>query len=299
MLENKAVTAPPVGSDDDTTADDTSRSSFDVEKMGATTKEIGIGKPTEVSASRSSLSISPLEPESKKPEKKPTPAILILLRSPRLLSCLWGVMAVATLGAQFDSVLPIHVSETFSWTSTAAGLAFLPITLTAFLSPIVGWGVDRIGPRWFAAIGFAGLAVFEAIMGLVVKNSMGQKVLLCALLGLIGICFDLIITPLMVEITSVIEEKETQQPGIFGARGATAQAYGLFNTAWAMGSLIGPIWAGFVNERSGWQIMTASLAVLSMVSVIPATIWTGGYMLYFTIPGRTKKTSSPAAETVD
>jgi MFS family permease len=233
-----------------------------------------------VQLSELSRSLSELGPEKHKdlppqPAKKQA-AILVLLKSRRLLSCLWGVMIVATLGAQFDSVLPIFLNKTFGWTSIAAGLTFLPISLTAFLSPIVGWGVDRFGPRWFTVSGFVTLAIFEAVLGIVRHNNIGQKVLLCSLLALIGISFDLTITPLLVEIMAVVDAKEKQEPGIFGSKGAMAQAYGLFNFAWALGSLVGPLWAGFANERAGWQAMTASLAITCVVTAIPATIWTGG-----------------------
>lgn len=232
----------------------------------------------------------PWKDDLAKPTKKP-PAILVLLRSGRLLACLWGVMATAILGSQFDSVLPIRVKEIFNWDSTAAGLAFLPITLTAFFSPIVGWGVDKYGPRWFVAAGFVALAPFEASLSLVTYNSIGQKAVMLTLLGMIGLCFDLTITPLLVEITEVVESKEKKQPGIFGARGAMAQAYGLFNFAWAMGSLIGPIWAGLVNERAGWSTMAWSLAFLSLFTSIPSAIWTGGSMvsIKWKIPERNGK----------
>lgn len=82
--------------------------------------------------------------------------------------------------------------------------------------------------------------------------------------------------PIMVEITYVVEQKEKKNPGLFGTKGAYAQAYGLFNFAWAMGCLIGPIWAGYVKESAGWGTMSWSLALLALVTSVPAGIWTGG-----------------------
>lgn len=275
MVEKKSITSDDVEPRDFTDNESTFqvRTSLEIPKDG---------KENAVAIQLSALSRSPSEAElgqGKNPQpgsSKQRPAIVVLLSSPRLLSCLWGVMIVATLGAQFDSVLPIFLSTTFGWTSTATGLAFLPISLTAFLSPIVGWGVDRYGPRWFTVAGFATLAIFEGVLAVIRHNNNGQKILLCALLALIGISFDLTITPLLVEIMAVVDAKEKEQPGIFGAKGAMAQAYGLFNFSWALGSLIGPLWAGFVFDRSGWQTMTASLAVICVVTTFPATIWTGG-----------------------
>jgi MFS family permease len=220
----------------------------------------------------------PTPPIRKRPK---TPAMFTLIRSGRQLCCLWGVMVTAILACQFDSVLPIYVKNTFSWSSTAAGLIFLPVTLTAFLSPVVGWAVDRYGPRWITVSGFISLALFEVLLSLVIHNTLGQKVLLAVLLGLIGVSFCLTTTPLLVEVTDIVEAKEAEQPGIFGANGAIAQAYGLFNFAWALGSLVGPLWAGLVNQRVGWTIMSWSLALLSLVSSIPMLIWTGGLIPEF------------------
>ena len=83
-------------------------------------------------------------------------------------------------------------------------------------------------------------------------------------------------TPLIAEFTYVVEAKEKQQPGLFGASGAYAQAYGLFNTAWAAGCIVGPIWAGFLQAKAGWATVTWSLGVLSAVSALPVMVYTGG-----------------------
>jgi MFS family permease len=181
------------------------------------------------------------------------------------------------LMTQFDSVLPLYVRDTFHWNSTGAGLIFLPLVLPSLISPVVGWAIDKYGGRWFAAIGFLGFAPFEILLRLVDHNSLNQKVLLCALLTLIGFSLNFCTPPIMVEITSVVEKKERENPGLFGTKGAYAQAYGLFNLAFAVGCLIGPIWAGFVNERAGWGTMSWSLALLSALSAVPAFIWTEGY----------------------
>ena len=165
--------------------------------------------------------------------KKRVPAMLTLIKSRRLLCALWTTMAIATLMTQFDSVLPLYVEDTFGWGATAAGLVFLPLLLPAFFSPLVGAAIDRIGPRWFTVSGLLLLTPLEALLRFVDHNSIRQKVLLCALLLLIGLALNLATTPLLAEITYVIEQKEKDNPGLFGKKGAYAQAYGLWNVAWA------------------------------------------------------------------
>lgn len=103
-------------------------------------------------------------------------------------------------------------------------------------------------------------------------------VLLCALLALLGLALSMAMTPLLAEITYVVEHKERTHPGAFGGRGAYATAYGLFNTAFAGGMLIGPIWGGFVSLKAGWGTMCWSLAVLSVAGAVVAGLFTGGWV---------------------
>lgn len=67
----------------------------------------------------------------------------------------------------------------------------------------------------------------------------------------------------MVEISEPIERKEQEYPGIFGAKGASAQAYALHGMAWASGQLLGPIVAGALAETVGWRGMNIVMAALS------------------------------------
>ena len=54
--------------------------------------------------------------------------------------------------------------------------------------------------------------------------------------------------------------------------------YGLFNTAFAGGMLIGPLWAGFVVNSAGWATMCWSLAVLSVGGAVVSGLFVGGWV---------------------
>ncbi|KIW08795.1 uncharacterized protein PV09_00729 [Verruconis gallopava] len=208
--------------------------------------------------------------------KRRVPALVTLLKSRRLLCALWACLVVATLFSHFDSVLPLFVHETFGWDPTAAGLIFIPLLLPSFASPIIGWAVDKFGPRWITTTGFLLFAPIEVLLRFVTHDTLGQKAVLCVLLALLGLSLDFSTTPLLVEITFVVMQKEKDNPGLFGKGGAYAQAYGLFNFAWACGCLVGPIWAGLVREHAGWGTMTWSIGLLSGLTVVPVFVWTGG-----------------------
>ncbi len=134
----------------------------------------------------------------------------------------------------------------------------------------LGWLSDKYGPRWLAASGFLLALPCFVLLRLITHDTIPQVVTLCVLLTLIGFSVTLVMPPLMAEVTYVVEAKEKKNPGMFGAGGAYAQAYGLFNCAFAGGCLVGPIWAGFVEVKAGWGTMAWSLGLLSALSAIPA-----------------------------
>lgn len=116
------------------------------------------------------------------------------------------------------------------------------------------------------------------LLRLVDHGGVEQVVLLCVLLAFLGLALSMAMTPLLAEITYVVRHKEKTHPGAFGGRGAYATAYGLFNTAFAGGMLIGPIWGGFVTLKAGWGTMCWSLAVLSLAGAVVAGLFTGGWV---------------------
>lgn len=228
------------------------------------------------SASAAQPLSAPTESTPLTTKPSPLPPVLTLLASRRLLTALWGCLVQAALTTAFDSVLPLFVQSTFSWTSTGAGLVFLPLVIPTFIAPLVGSLADKHGPKYLAAGGFLATAPFFILLRLVASDSLAQKALLCALLAVIGFGLAVVMVPLMAEVTYVVEAKERKRPGVFGEKGAYAQAYALFNVSFAGGTLVGPLWGGFVVQRSGWGVMSLSLGVLCAVSAVPAVIWTGG-----------------------
>ncbi|KAJ4366476.1 hypothetical protein N0V83_008112 [Neocucurbitaria cava] len=115
------------------------------------------------------------------------------------------------------------------------------------------------------------------------ENTIKDKVLLCALLALIGLFLSLTFPPIMAEISSIVEAKEKSMlaaghPG-FGPGGAFAQAYALFNVAFAGGCMVGPLLAGFIVQDKGWATMAWVLGLLSGITSLPAVLWLGGWLL--------------------
>ncbi|KAL0264308.1 hypothetical protein SLS55_000255 [Diplodia seriata] len=210
------------------------------------------------------------------------PPTLSLLLSARLASSLWSTLVVSILMSSLDAVLPLYVRARFNWSSTGAGLIFLPVVIPSFLAPLFGLLADRghIAPRYLAAGG--ALVACPCWVCLRFVDTTGEalraKVVLCVLLAVLGAALAAIMPCVMAEITHVVRAKEAKRPGAFGKTGAYAQAYGLFNMAWAGGALVGPIWAGYVKDTAGWGTMGWSLGLLAACSAVPAVLWTGGWV---------------------
>lgn len=207
------------------------------------------------------------------------PILLGLLSSGRLLSALWGSFVVGAIFSGLEAALPLQTQATFGWNSIGGGLIFLPITIPTFFGPLVGWFCDRYGPRLPTCGGFLLLCPSLALLGFVNRNTWGQKVLLCALLTLIGSCFTLTLDPLIAEIAYVVEYKAESDAERYGSTvKAYAQAFALFNMAYSVGNTVGPLWAGVAREAAGWGTMSWTLGLLAGVSAISSGLWCGGWI---------------------
>lgn len=212
--------------------------------------------------------------------KRRLPVFLVLLSSLRILSGLYCCMIAAAMYTALDAMLPLFVIDTFHWNSLGAGLALLPILGTSFGGPIVGFLSDKYGVKWFIVAGCIVSCPCFALLRLVSENTMHQKVLLFGLLTALGTGLTLVLTPIMAEIAYAVEEEaERRGRSSFGKHGAFAQAYSLFNIAWAIGGMTGPLLGGILKQKHGWAFATLVLSVVAAVTAIPAVLWTGGRLL--------------------
>ncbi|CAK3756241.1 MFS-type transporter [Lecanosticta acicola] len=239
---------------------------------------VELASPKDVARERAvGATIAPNAPTTIQKIVSRLPPVVTLFGSRRLLAAFWASTINSALMTSFDSILPLFTKNTFGWNSTGAGLIFLPIVTSSFLEPFIGKLSDKYGPRWIAMSGFLVAGPFLILLRLVDHDSIGQKVMLCAFLAMIGLGLALALTPLMAEFSYAVEAKAKRRPaGFFGKYGAYAQSYALFNMAWAAGAMIGPLLAGLTSEASGWPTATLILGCVALFTAIPTAIWTGG-----------------------
>ncbi|KAL8749341.1 MAG: hypothetical protein Q9199_007745, partial [Rusavskia elegans] len=190
------------------------------------------------------------------------PTSTILLRSPRVLAAIYGTLLQVSLLTSFDGVLPLFVHRTFNWDSSASGAIFIALALPSVFGGVAGTLSDRFGARVVALVGFIFSSIMIAPMCLVNHNSVQQVVLLCALLVLTGCGTALMLSPLAADISLAAEQLEKEHKGIFGPDGPDSQAYALFNSAHAAGTVIGPAFAGAIYDKAGWSVAIWALAGL-------------------------------------
>ena len=110
----------------------------------------------------------------------------LLIRSGRILAAMGGLFTYAFVIISFEGLIPLFVKDTFHWNSEHAALTFLSWIIPGLLGPVAGRACDRFGSRWVAIGGFSFPIVPLLLMRLVTKDTTGQKVLLCALLSMVG-----------------------------------------------------------------------------------------------------------------
>ncbi|KAF3761086.1 MFS general substrate transporter [Cryphonectria parasitica EP155] len=201
---------------------------------------------------------------------------LKLVKSRRILAANWGIITQAAIMFSFDTVLPLFVKSTFHWNSTAAGLIFFCVFIPGFVSPVVGWLSDRYGARWPSFVGFVASIPILVCLRFVTEDNTPQKVLLGALLALLGVTLVFSNTPLMAEITYAIEAEEAKSPGVFGAKGVYGLGYGLFCTSFALGGSVGTLMSGYVMAGAGWATLTWALAVWAAGGAVVIGLFAGG-----------------------
>jgi MFS family permease len=209
-------------------------------------------------------------------QKRKVPPILILLKSRRMLTAAWGTLTCSMVMTALDTTIPIYVHRLWGWDSLGAGLVFLALVVPNFAGPVIGHWADKYGPKWLAAAGLILSIPFLVLLRLVDHGGISQKVTFCALLALLGGAQALLMTSLMAEFSKVCVAKVKKQPDVFAGKSAYAQSYGIFNIAWAAGSMIGPLVAGSIVSSAGWKTMTWAISLFCVVGIIPVVLFSGG-----------------------
>ena len=206
----------------------------------------------------------------------PTPRLLL---SFRMFVGLAGGLLQSSLNVAFDSTLPLVVNALFGWQQTGQGLIFIAILLPSLLQPIFGAVTDKYqqGRRLLAAGGCLLATPAYVLLRFVTQDTLGQKILLCGLLVVIGLAMAIAMPAIIAEIGATVADAEkSDRQAINGS--VVATGWSLVNAAYAAGCLIGPLFAGLIRNAAGWQTTTWCLGFWSSVTGVFLLLCLGGWI---------------------
>lgn len=227
------------------------------------------------------LSPSPSQDDCPKTDETLAPENFykVILTNPRAVTGLLCHFTAAFILVTFDTTLPLHVTTEFGWGPGEVSLMFLILQLPSLIfSTFVGMLKDRKGTRVPTALGFISSAIFLVLVG-IPDHSMGYKgriIYMVAIAG-IGIGWTLTAGCGIIELTrklkapeyschtlanshsDVMKDLEDQSPGRFGPNSKLSSGYSLSKTCFIMGTLLGPIWTGFMTRTVGYSYMSYSV----------------------------------------
>jgi MFS family permease len=135
---------------------------------------------------------------------------------------------------------------------------------------------DRYASLPLFVAGFVLTLIFCPMLAIIQSWSVAKVVLLLFFLFMIGVGISLVMVPGMAEISGFAENKEKDDPNLFGPRGATSQCCALMTIAMAAAGVVGPIVIGAIQSTSGWiasSITIGAFAALGLVSLLLKTAY--------------------------
>lgn len=187
-----------------------------------------------------------------------------LVRSPRLLTALYGCFVNECIVASLCAVLPLFVHQTFHWTSLQAGCLFLAIAIPRLTGPLAGLLADKLGARWVAVSGFLLTTPSLVLMMLAKIDSIHDIVVLCAFLALAGSTIIFFLSPLGTDLSAVANEISADT-----GMDMYESAFSLMNSALAAASIIGPLFVGWIQKEVGWTGTCLAMGVMCFSGAIP------------------------------
>ena len=218
----------------------------------------------------------PIIIQTQKATNTPRHPVPVLLTTPRLLAALLGDFSQSMILTGLESILPLRIKTMFHYNSMQVALVFLALSFGSFAGPATGRLSDKVGAKITVCIGFGTAAPLLILLRLVDHDSKAMLALLCSLTLLLGVSLNMILTPSWSDASYTVDEIMSNEPGIFGTKGAYAQAFALMNMAYAIGSLVGPLLGGFLVENVGWNDLTLGTGIFCAICVVPCLFATGG-----------------------
>jgi predicted MFS family arabinose efflux permease len=182
-------------------------------------------------------------------------SIWSVVREPAVATC--GLIIIVAGGtiAMLEPVLALFFSRHLGLGPARIGVLFGAAAVASAVMPFaIGPLTDRWGGRRLTLIGLFAMAVWLPMM-----TTAGSFSSAMAIVVVQWVAISLFVTPslaYMAEVTS------------FAGRDAYGIGYGVYNTAWGVGLLVGPALGGWLFERLGFGTLTSGWSVAVVVAAL-------------------------------
>jgi len=169
-----------------------------------------------------------------------------------------GLIGLASLLSGVLSTLsPLRLADA-GWGATSIGTLWLvSAAFEAALAPLIGRATDRRGLLLPVAVGLVASTALAAVLALDLRSAVYAVLIVAS-----STAFGSLFTPAFVLISAGAE-----QAGV-----AQAMAFGVMNSAWAVGAVIGPAGAGVLAATTSDRVPFIVVAAICAVVVVAAAV---------------------------
>ncbi|KAG0260314.1 hypothetical protein DFQ27_003622 [Actinomortierella ambigua] len=185
----------------------------------------------------------------------PKVSILHIITRPRMIAAVSVTILEAFDLSSLEPTLPYYLRARFGMTEGQIGLVFIAFTMPTIISPFAGWLSDRYGAKILCSSAVLLAGAFMLVLSIDNKPLWG---IVLTLVG-IGAMTSAFIAPVLGEISAVVRRS--------GDKNAFARAFAIFNMAFSLGMLLGPIVAGYVYNTHGFKWVCIVCACVLFVFV--------------------------------
>lgn len=182
-------------------------------------------------------------------------SIWSVVRAPAVATC--GLIIIVAGGtiAMLEPVLALFFSRHLGFGPARIGVLFGAAAVASAVMPFaIGPLTDRWGGRRLTLVGLFAMAVWLPVM-----TTAGSFSGAMAIIAVQWVAISLFVTPslaYMAEVTS------------FAGRDAYGIGYGVYNTAWGVGLLVGPALGGWLFERLGFGTLAIGWSVAVVIAAL-------------------------------
>ncbi|CAO3659025.1 unnamed protein product [Rhizopus stolonifer] len=211
-------------------------------------------------------------PDKKESQEKQEITYFSLLKEHRLLAGMLMAFSNATVIGVFETTLSVRLASEWGYTSSQIGLIFIAEVAPTFIaSPLSGILVDKYGPKIVVFPTWIICAVATMLCGIPSQDTSGGIAPLIVLLILQGFCVAAFLTPVLSEIGYIVQSKNPN-----GGDDGQGRGYALFNVAFALGGIVGPLLGGYLYSAIGFFWVCIVLGCFLIVCIPYVFYFIGG-----------------------